>query len=69
MHIILSQDARSSLRLQCNTAGHASEVAISSYTMASDSTEVKMLTSGDNVPMRTESESEQVTFSRRHYSL
>ena len=34
MYIVLSQDAKSSLRLQCNIAGNASEVAISSYTMA-----------------------------------
>ena len=34
MYIILSQDAKSSLRLQCGIAGNASEVAISSYTMA-----------------------------------
>ena len=33
MYIILSQDAKSSLRLQCDIAGNASEVAISSYTM------------------------------------
>ena len=34
MYIILSQDAKSGLRLQCNIADNASEVAISSYTMA-----------------------------------
>ena len=34
MYIILSQDAKSGLRLQCAIAGNASEVAISSYTMA-----------------------------------
>jgi len=34
MYIILSQDAKSSLRLQCDIAGNASEVAILSYTMA-----------------------------------
>ena len=33
MYIISSQDAKS-LRLQCNIAGNASKVAISSYTMA-----------------------------------
>jgi len=34
MYIILSQDAKWSLRLKCDIAGNASEVAISSYTMA-----------------------------------
>jgi len=34
MYIILSQDAKSSLRLQCNIAGNASEVAVPFYTMA-----------------------------------
>ena len=34
MYIILSQDAQSSLRLQCGIAGNASEVTISSYAMA-----------------------------------
>jgi len=34
MYIILSQDAKSSLRLQCDIAGNVSEVAVSSYTMA-----------------------------------
>jgi len=34
MYIILSQDAKSSLRLQCDIAGNANKVAISSYTMA-----------------------------------
>ena len=34
MYIILSQDAKSSLRLQCDIAGNASKVAILSYTMA-----------------------------------
>jgi len=34
IYIILSQGATSSLRLQCDIAGNASEVAILSYTMA-----------------------------------
>ena len=34
MYVILLQDAKSSLRLQCDIAGNASEVTISSYTMA-----------------------------------
>jgi len=34
MYIILSRDVKSSLRLQYNISGNASEVAISSYTMA-----------------------------------
>jgi len=56
---------KSSLQLQCDVAGNASKVAILSYTMAGR-TEVNMLMSGDNVPMRAESESEQVTSFSRH---
>jgi len=52
MYIVLSQDAKSSLRLQCGIAGNASKVAISSYNTQwqAGSTEETMQKSGDNVP-------------------
>jgi len=55
----LSQDAKPSLRLQCDIAGNASEVAISFYTVAGwqhGSKHAGSLATMSPVPMRIESE-------------